>query len=137
VGLHGSADGRFRQLAGGDAGVVSQIAFWMGAFLLAWVLRRFLSRLAVSPLRSGLALVWWSVLALAHAYFVALWGFILVSRHLPNPDAGVFLLDNASRVARHLLQTAPLLSLAFLLGVLLLSWTTNKALMSLQPRSSR
>jgi arylsulfatase A-like enzyme len=111
---------------------VSQLAFWMGAFPLAWVLRRYLSRLSVKSLRAGLLLCWWLLLALTHAYFLALWGFILVNRRLPNPDAVVFLLDNASRVPHHLLQTAPLLSLAFLLGVLFLSWTTNKALMSLR-----
>ena len=47
--------------------LVAQIAYWIGAFLFTWALRRFLSRLAVSPLRAPLSLVWWSVLALAHA----------------------------------------------------------------------
>lgn len=111
--------------------VMAQAAFWIGAFLFAWVLRRFLSRVAVRPFRTALSLVWWSGLALAHAYFVALWGFILASRHLP-PGAAAFLLDNASRVVRHLVQTAPLLAFSFLLAVLLLSWMTNKALLSLQ-----
>ena len=32
--------------------LVAQIAFWIGAFLFTWALRRFLSRLAVSPLLS-------------------------------------------------------------------------------------
>lgn len=111
--------------------LVSQLVFWTGAFLLAWALRRLLPRMGVKSLRAVLLLGWWSVLALAHAYFLALWGFILLNRRLPNPDATLFLLDNASRVPQHLLQTAPVLSIAFLLVVVSLTWITNKALMSL------
>jgi arylsulfatase A-like enzyme len=111
--------------------LIAPIAFWGGAFLLVWSVIRAFSSLRSRPLQYLLALVWLTILVLVHAYFLALWSFVFSNRRMPNPEAVVFLLDNASRVPQHLLQTAPVMTIAFACAAVLLTALTYGSIRAL------
>lgn len=81
-------------------------AFWAGALLLAWTAPRIFSPPRSRLLSRALDTVGLLLLTLMLAYFLALWGYVITNRRMPNPEAVIFLLDNAARVPQHLLQTA-------------------------------
>ena len=108
--------------------LLAPLAFWGGAFLLAWTVVRACSVLRFRLLCRVLDLAGLLILAAMFAYFLALWGYVISNRRMPNPEAVVFLLDNAARVPQHLLQTAPILTIALAGAALLLAVFTRVAL---------
>lgn len=106
-------------------------AFWAGALLLAWTAPRIFSPPRSRLLSRALDTVGLLLLTLMLAYFLALWGYVITNRRMPNPEAVIFLLDNAARVPQHLLQTAPILTLALACAALLIAaiaWVAIRAL---------
>ena len=113
--------------------LLAPMAFWGGVFLLTWTAIRICSALRFRLPSRVLDLGGLLILAAMFAYFLALWGYVIANRRMPNPEAVVFLLDNAARVPQHLLQTAPILTIALAAAALLLAVFTRIAIRTLTP----
>lgn len=107
-------------------GGLTVASFWGGIWLLALAAaRRFAVRDRLSRILRPVGL---AMLFAFHAYFLMLWAYLATARQRPNPDAAVFLFDNAARVPHHLLQTAPGLTVSFVLLALAASAISYRAL---------
>lgn len=102
------------------ADVTAIIFFWVGLLLCA----KFVAQLAdclPTALRRALRFVLWTLIATTVAYHLAHWSFIVANGHLPTPETVAFVLDNASQLPHHILQTAPYAALSLTLLTILVS----------------
>lgn len=106
------------------------VAFWFGTFLLCSIA---LSR--VDALTGILRIVGaWAirgVLLLLAGYSLLLWGAVYATGYWPNPAAVSFLLENASRVPQHILQTSPVIASVVVVVTILMAWWTERAVRGL------